>query len=215
MDTSTWLLPVIIVGALLTTASYFVGRSRNATLMKLYASAAETELKPLDQQYTWVGGYIGYRAEYKVKDDIVKMFKTTLHLRPRMSLLYYPVARFTMPHDKFYVVVECKRSLPGEAHLIRKGQYRFVPAGIDHIEQFRRRWVTIGGVEFELLYLDSRGENELLHWAESIKADDYSMINHLSFTSSTNVIYAYMNPSVDLIAAVLHTAPAFAKTIAK
>jgi len=215
MDMSTWVQPVVIVVALLTTGAYFVGRRKNASLMKVYGDVCEKELKPVDQQYTWVGGYIGFRADYKMKDEIVKAVKVTLHLKPRMSLLYYPVARFTMPHDKLFVVIESKRGLPGEAHLIQKGQYRFVPAGIDHIEQFRRRDVVLGGVEFELLYLDARGEKALLGWAESVKADDYSMIKHLSFTSSTNVVYARLEPEERLIVSVLRTGQAFTHSLVK
>ena len=57
-----------------------------------------------------------------------------------------------------YVVIESKKHLPGEAHLIQKGRYRFIPAGIDRIEQFRREQVILGGVEFQLLYLDAKGQ---------------------------------------------------------
>jgi len=215
MDSIPWLLPVVVAFAVAATASYFFGRKANASLMTYYAAVLEKALKPVDQNYTWIGGYVGYRAEYKVRDEYVKMVKAALHLKPRVSMLYYPIARFTMPHDKLYLVFECKQSLPGEAHLIRKGQYRFVPAGIDHIEQFRRKWVTLGAAEFELLYLDARGERELLRWAESIKADDYAMINHLSFTSSTNVVYAYVRPDEKLIESIARTVPQLVKSLAK
>ncbi|MCK5584444.1 hypothetical protein KAJ02_00055 [Candidatus Bipolaricaulota bacterium] len=215
MDASSWILPVIIVAALFVSMSYFVGRRRNALLMKEFAAVTEKAIKPLDQSYTWVGGYIGYKAEYKVKDEAVKAIKATLHLLPRMSVLYYPVSRFTMRHDKLYIVIESKKSLPGEAHLIKKGQYRFVPPGLDKPEQFTRREVFVGGVDFQLLSLDSRGGKELLQWAESLKVDDYSMVKHLSFTSSTNVVYAYIAPEEKLIEAILRTAPTFVKTIAR
>jgi hypothetical protein len=165
--------------------------------------------------YTWIGGYLGFKADYQLKDDVIKVIKATLHLKPRMSIMYLPVSRFTMPKDKLYVVIESKRGLPGEAHLIQKGQYRFIPAGIDKIEQFRRRPVILGGVEFELLYLDSRGEKALVGWAESIKADDYSMIKHLSFTSSTNVVYARVEPSESLIPSVLRTGQDFTRSLVK
>jgi hypothetical protein len=215
MDASSWLLPVVIVLAVVVTASYFFGRKVNASLMTLYSAALENAVKPIDQKYTWIGGYVGYRAEYKVQDEYLKQVRASLHLKPRVSLLYYPVARFTMPYDKLYLVFECKRGLPGEAHLIKKGQYRFIPAGIDRIEQFKRKWVTLGATEFELLYLDTRGERDLLAWAESIKADDYAMINHLSFTSSTNVVYAYVRPDEKLIESIVRTAPSFVKALTK
>lgn len=215
MDVTTWALPVVVVVALFIATTYFMGRRHNVVLMRIYAQSLEKALRPVDQKYTWIGGYVGYRAEYKVKDDYIKMVKASLHLLPRMSLLYRPIARFTMRHDKLYLVFECKQSLPGEAHLIKKGQYRFVPAGIDREEQFRRRDVTLGGVEFELLYLDSRGEKELLRWAESLQVADYSRVKHLSFTSSTNVTYAYVDPDEEMIAAVARTAPEFVRAIAK
>jgi hypothetical protein len=215
MDTASWILPVIIVAALGTTAAYFVGRRDNVTLMKLYASVLETALKPVDQQYTWIGGYLGFRAEYQLKGDVVKTIKATLHLKPRMSIMYLPVSRFTMPRDRLYVVIESRHHLPGEAHLIQKGQYRLIPAGIDNIEQFRKRQVVLGGIEFELLHLDSRGEKGVLGWAEAIRAEDYSMIKHLSFTSSTNVVYARIEPSETLIPTVLHTGLEFTRSLVK
>lgn len=215
MDTSSWILPLIIVAALGTTAAYFVGRRQNVMLMKVYAGMAEMALKPADQTYTWLGGYLGFRADYQMKDEFIKLIKVTLHLKPRMSIMYLPVSRFTMPRDKMYVVIESKKHLPGEAHLIQKGQYRFIPAGIDRIEQFRREPVILGGVEFELLYLDAKGQKALLGWAESIKADDYSMIKHLSFTSSTNVVYARIEPGESLIPSVLRTGEEFTRSLGK
>lgn len=211
----TWVLPLLIAAAVGVTAWYFMGRKANATLMKVYANALERSLKPVDQDYTWVGGYVGYRATYKVKNPIVREVKATLHLRPRMSILYLPIARFTMPTDKLYMVFECKQSLPGEAHLIKKGMYRVLPAGIEDMEKLRSQDVTIGGVEFRLLSIDSRGEKEIVRWAEDLRADDYARVKHLSYTSSTNVVYAYIEPDEELISAVARTAPEFAASVAK
>ena len=195
--------------------SYFLGRRHNVMLMKVFAGVVEAALKPADQMYTWIGGYLGFRADYQMKDEVIKVIKVTLHLKPRMSIMYLPVSRFTMPRDKMYVVIESKKHLPGEAHLIQKGQYRFIPAGIDRIEQFRREQVILGGVEFQLLYLDAKGQKALLGWAEAIKADDYSMIKHLSFTSSTNVVYARIEPEEDLIPKIMRTGQEFTRSIAK
>ncbi len=215
MDASSWILPLIIVAALGTTVAYFMGRRQNVTLLRFYSGVMEKALKPADQMYTWIGGYLGFRADYQLKDDVIKEVKATLHLKPRMSIMYLPVSRFTMPHDKLYVVIQSKRGLPGEAHLIQKGQYRFIPAGIDRIEQFHRKEVVLGGVEFQLLYLDSRGEKAVFGWAEAIKAEDYSMIKHLSFTSSTNVVYARIEPGESLIPSVIRTGLDFTRSLVK
>jgi len=215
MDTSSWVFPVLIAAALATTAAYFVGRRNNVALMKLYAGVSEQSIKPADQVYTWLGGYLGFRADYQMKDEFIKQIKVTLHLKPRMSIMYLPVSRFTMPRDKMYMVIECKKHLPGEAHLIQKGQYRFIPAGIDRIEQFKREPVILGGVEFELLYLDAKGQKAIRGWAEAVKAEDYSMVKHLSFTSSTNVVYARFEPTESLIPSIIRTGQEFTRSLGK
>ncbi|MCK4263039.1 MAG: hypothetical protein KAW95_03240 [Dehalococcoidia bacterium] len=198
MSGISWAFPVLIACAIALTAGYFFGRRKNVLLMKQYASALEGALKPGDQTYTWVGGYIGFRAEYKVKSELVKRVKATLHLKPRMSLLYYPIALVTMRHDKLYLVVEVGKKVSGEGHLIRKGHYRVIPPGIANVERFRKREVALGNVQFELLSLDITGEKQLLAWAQGLKID-FDRVKHLSFTSSTDVIYAFVDPAADLI----------------
>ena len=70
-------------------------------------------------------------------------------------------------------------------------------------------------MELQVLYQDARGEKAIQGWAESIKADDYSMIKHLSFTSSTNVVYARVEPEQRLISSVLRTGQTFAHSLIK
>lgn len=214
MSITSWVFPIAIAFALAVSAGYFLGRRKNALLMKQYAAAIEGALKPSDQQYTWVGGYIGFRADYKVKSELVKRVKATLHLLPRLSLLYYPIALLTMRHDKLYIVVEVAKSLTGEAHLIKKGHYRLFPPGIDHVERFRQSEVTLGDTAFELLCQDAKGERQLFSWARELKVD-FNRVKHLSFTSSTNVIYAFVEPSTDLIPVLLKAMPELAPTVVK
>ena len=214
MSASSWAFPVLIVVALVVAAGYFLGRRKNVLLMKLYADAIEGAVNSSDQQYTWVGGYIGFKADYKVKSQLVKKVKATLHLLPRLSLLYYPFALLTMRHDKLYVIVEVAKSLAGEAHLIKKGHYRFLPPGIDDVERLRRSEVTLGDTKFELLSEDAKGERQLLSWAQGLKVD-FNKVKHLSFTASTNVMYAFVEPDTDVIPALLKAMPELAPTILK
>lgn len=213
MSITSWLFPLLIVFAIVVAVQYFLGRRKNLILMQEYANAMEDALKPIDQQYTWIGGYIGFKAEYKVKREVVKKVKATLHLKPRLSLLYYPIAKLTMRHDKLYVVMETSKDIDGEAHLIQKGYYRMGPS-IKDIEKFHKRYVKLGDREFEMLCRDGKGERQLLSWARSLKVD-FKRIKHLSFTSSTNVVYAFIEPSSDLIPVLLARMPDLAGTIIK
>lgn len=197
MNITSWVFPLLIIFAVVATAQYFLGRRKNLVFIQKYAHAMEDALKPIDKQYTWVGGYIGFKSGYKVKQEMVKEVKATLHMMPRLSLLYYPIAKLTMRHDKLYVVVETSKNIRGETHLIQKGYYRLGP-GIKDVEKFHRRYIKLGDREFEILYQDGEGERQLLSLAQSLRVD-FKRIKHLSYTSSTNVIYAFVDPSLDLI----------------
>ncbi|MEA3253383.1 MAG: hypothetical protein U9Q17_00365 [Chloroflexota bacterium] len=214
MDLSSWLFPLLIAVAIAATALYFRGRRKNLILMKEYARAIERVLKPVDQTYTWVGGYIGFKADYKVKQALVKTVKVTLHLMPRLSMFYYPIAKLTMKHDKLYVVMEASKDIEGEGHLIRKGYYRVIPPGIKDIEKFHKRDVKLGDREFEMLYQGRKREELLLSWAQGLKID-FNKVKHLSFTSSTNVVYALVEPTQELIPALLAAMPDLAAAVVK
>lgn len=198
MSITSWIFPLLIIFAIVITVMYFLGRRKNLVLIREYAQAMEKILKPTSQQYTWLGGYIGFKAEYKVKQEIVGKVKPTLHMMPRLSLLYYPVAKLTMRHDKLYIVMETSRNIDGEAHLIQKGYYRLGPS-IKNIEKFHKRYTNLGDIEFEMLYQDGKGESRLLSLAQGFTNVDSKRIKHLSFTSSTNVIYALVDPSLELL----------------
>lgn len=213
MNITSWVFPLLIIFAVVATTQYFLGRRKNLVLIQKYANAMEAALKPIDKQYTWVGGYIGFKSEYSVKQEMVKRVRATLHMMPRLSLLYYPIAKLTMRHDKLYVVIETAKNIDGEAHLIQKGYYR-MPPGIKDVGKFHKKYVMLGDREFEMLYQDGEGERRLLSWAQSLRVD-FKRIKHLSFTSSTNVIYALVEPSLDLFPALFTSTLDFAPKIVK
>jgi len=213
MNVNSWVFPVLVISALVVAIAYFLGRRNNLILMKRYANVLENALKPDDQQYTWLGGYIGFKAEYKGKWGVVNKVRPTLHLKPRLSLLYYPIALLTMRHDKLYIVMETSREIEGEAHLIQKGYYRIGP-NIENEEKFRRTDANLGGKNFELLYQKQKEGERLLGWAQGLMID-FNRVKHLSFTSSTNVIYAFIEPKEDLITTLLKKMPALAQAVVK
>ena len=213
MNVNSWVFPVLVISALVVAIAYFLGRRNNLILMKRYANVLENALKPDDQQYTWLGGYIGFKAEYKGKWGVVNKVRPTLHLKPRLSLLYYPIALLTMRHDKLYIVMETSREIEGEAHLIQKGYYRIGP-NIENEEKFRRTDANLGGKNFELLYQKQKEGERLLGWAQGLMID-FNRVKHLSFTSSTSVLYAFIEPTDDLITTLLKKMPALAQAVVK
>ena len=214
MGDGSWIFVLLVTVALVVTMGYFFGRRKNLVLMQRYANVLEQALKPADQQYTWLGGYIGFKAEYKGKWGVVKKVSPTLHLKPRLSLLYYPVALLTMRHDKLYLIMETAKEIQGEAHLIQKGYYRVIGPNIKNVEKFRRQEVNLGGRDFELLCKERKQGERLLSWARGLMTD-FNRVKHLSFTSSTNVLYALIEPEEDLITTLLAKMPALAQAVVK
>ncbi len=214
MNVNSLVFPVLVIFAVVVAAGYFLGRRKNLVLMKRYANVLENALKPDDQQYTWLGGYIGFKAEYNGKWGVVNKVRPTLHLKPRLSVLYYPIALLTMRHDKLYIVMETSKEIQGEAHLIQKGYYRIIGPNIENVEKFHRRDVNLGGKDFELFYQERKEGERLLSWAQELTTE-FNHVKHLSFTSSTNVIYAFIEPKEDLITTLLKKMPALAQAVVK
>ncbi|NJE04781.1 hypothetical protein E3E36_01150 [Thermococcus sp. M36] len=193
--TSGFILAIMVLAAV-SSIQFFKGRKLNLQIMQHYLRSIEDVVKPEDKEYVWLGGYIGFRAYYRVNRDNVKKFEYTLTLLPRQSLLYFPIALLTSRHDKLYIVVKPQSQIKREAHLIQKGYYRIKPR-IENEEFLKRETVVIGNREYEALYEKRRDVELLKYLVESLSKP--GNIKHVSLTPSTNVFYVLMKPEPDTI----------------
>lgn len=60
---------LFIAFTLLVTVGYSLGRKRNLEIAKSIGKTLEDILIPFDQNYTWIGGSIGFCANYINKDS--------------------------------------------------------------------------------------------------------------------------------------------------
>ncbi len=192
---STWIWAIMVIAAL-TTIQFYKGRKLNLQLMTHYLETIEEVVKPEDKDYVWLGGYIGFRANYKINRDNVRRFEYTLTLLPRHSLLYFPIALITSRHDKLYVVVRPFAQIKREAHLIQKGYYRLKP-DIENEPLLQKGEVEIAGKKYEALYEKRRDVENLKALIESLSKP--ANIKHVSLTPKTNVFYILMKPEPDTI----------------
>ena len=109
---------LITILTLLVLAGNFLGRKKNLSIVKSVGNTLEEVLKPNDQDYTWLGGSIGFHANYKCKD--FKNVEATLTLLPRQSPLYYPVSFLVSGFDKLYVTFFLKLKIKSEGHIVNK-----------------------------------------------------------------------------------------------
>ncbi|GAB6135068.1 hypothetical protein [Thermococcus prieurii] len=196
MEVSSTLLFALMVVAALTSIQFYKGRKLNIQLMEHYLRSIEEIVKPEDKDYVWLGGYIGFRASYKVNRDNIRKFEYTLTLLPRHSLLYFPIALLTSRHDKIYFVIRPFAEIKREAHLIQKGYYRLSP-NIENEDFLQRETIEIAGKEYEALYEKKRDVIKLKELVESLSKPHN--VKHVSLTPKTNVFYVLMKPEPEAI----------------
>ncbi len=196
MELTSGILLGIMVLAALASIQFYKGRKWNLQLMYHYLQSIEEVVKPEDKDYVWLGGYIGFRAVYKVNRDNIRKFEYTLTLLPRQSLFYFPIALLTSRHDKLYVVIKPFAQIKREAHLIQKGYYRMRP-DIENEPLLQKEIIEVGGRKYEALFEKRRDVENLKALLESLPKPHN--VKHISLTPKTNVFYVLMKPEPETI----------------
>ncbi len=76
---------------------YIAGYKKNIKIMKEMAETLEAAFSPKDKLYTYLGGVLGFIAEYQA--DGFEKISVTLRLIPRQSALYLPFMFVTSGKD--------------------------------------------------------------------------------------------------------------------
>ena len=187
------LLLVVLCG--LTTLQFFKGRKVNLALMSIFSHELENGIKPIDKLYTWLGGYIGFKAEYDTSEEMLDKVEATLTLLPRHSLFYLPITLLVTKRDRLYLVFNVKKKLLNEAHIIEK-RYRRTRK-IEGEEAFDVEEISVGKKKYEVLYEKSSVAKTLITWFNSL--EDPSLIKHIAIVPKTNVVYVFMKPKSGLV----------------
>ncbi|BDC35966.1 MAG: hypothetical protein EF806_03630 [Candidatus Methanoliparum thermophilum] len=110
------LIFLIILLSAIAMYQFFKGRKLNLGIMSRVSNDLEESLKPLDKEYTWLGGYVGFKAKYKLSNADVE---ATLTLLPRHALLYFPISLLVNKADRLYIVVKGRMEI-NELHIFGK-----------------------------------------------------------------------------------------------
>ncbi len=112
----------LLLFSILLVAAYYRGGKKNLRILRATAGMLEETLKPIDKTYTWLGGTIGFKAEYRVSGfEKVEALVTVL---PRQSLLYMPFALLRGSRDRLEMVFFLKNGPEGEFHLIKEDELK-------------------------------------------------------------------------------------------
>ena len=94
-----------LTGLLVLWGAYW--RRKNLQFIRAVGEVLETVLRPRHQRYTWLGGVIGFSAEFKTDAfGVVRVVFTTL---PRQSLLYLPLAWVLGRRDRLELLIMMKQ----------------------------------------------------------------------------------------------------------
>lgn len=177
-----WLLILLAVASLWV---YRQGARINRIRAQEVARILERVLEPEDQTYTWLGGLIGFHAEYSLKDG--DRAEATLTLLPRQSLLYYPIARLlTSRHDRLYLLIRRSQAPPFEFHLLHPRR-RLLTGRIERAAQLTRETWPLDGIPFQAAYDPGAEVGPLRRWAEALPFPD--ALSHLAVVPATRTVF--------------------------
>ncbi|NPA16076.1 MAG: hypothetical protein GXO44_05960 [Deferribacteres bacterium] len=163
--------------SLVLVAVFYVGMRKNLRLARMMAEILEAVLKPVDRTYTWLGGVIGFAAEYKVK-GFEKVY-ANFRLFPRHSLLWMPFALLSGRRDTLQLLVFLKCRVGQEFHVVRKGILKPKIYNKDKLKK-----AEDGSLEFYYEHsLEMR--DEVLPVVERLSP----FLFHLAITPEKNVFY--------------------------
>ncbi|MCD6363750.1 MAG: hypothetical protein J7M13_07140 [Synergistetes bacterium] len=185
---------IFILSAIMT-LQFFKGRKINLLLMKNYLGEIEAPLKIRDKEYTWIGGYVGFKAGYKIQNPLFSFFEVSLILAPRQSLIYLPLSLLLFRGDRaFFLLTPRGKRISRELHLIRDEAFLFKPKIRRKKELFEKR-ASICGVNFRILYEDEKAVEDILKLFKRYKGN-IKIIKHLALVPSTNRVYLHLKPMV-------------------
>ncbi len=193
MNTSGNVIFIIIILAGISVLQFQKGRRINLTLMKLYVEGFEKKLKIKDQNYTWIGGYAGFKADYDLSDNYIKRAELTLTLLPRQSLFYLPISFLVKRGDRLFIVLRPRFRVKSDAHIIKSFYYLFGPE-IREINELNKGNIELDNNKgFYSLYEDEATLEKLRKLTQDVFSD-VKRVRHIALVKETNVLFCLIRP---------------------
>ncbi len=106
----------LLAGAL--SYGFYWGYKKNLSIMKETAKLLEEYFTPTRKYYTWIGGVVGFEAQYFLLDG--RKIHVKLILVPRHAILYYPISLLLKRRDKLFFRGKLDLSDIDEKHIIKR-----------------------------------------------------------------------------------------------
>ena len=138
----------------LLTFGYFWGRRSNRRIFHSAFNDLVDVVKPDDQNFTNIGGAVGFHANLFVKKKGIPFSRVdaTITLLPRHSWLYLPVSKLIRKYDRLFITLYLKKPPLEEAHLIESKYSKFMGSKIENAHLMHHETVKWETLDFHLYY---------------------------------------------------------------
>ncbi len=172
-----------LVGAsLLLVGAFHVGHKRNLRLATRFSCLLEGCLQPKDQNYTWLGGVMGFTGEYQVPG--FKKVIVVYRLLPRQSLLWVPFHFLTGDRDTVQALFYLNGPPSQEFHLVQGGLLK--QPKIYNLSLLKAEKKVLAGKGFKVLY---EKDLSLLDRVLGLLGEDLLLVRHVAITKEKGVFY--------------------------
>ncbi len=191
-------ISALVVLAIISTVSYYLGTKKNRWLVSLMSKQLEEALKPKTTNYVNIGGVIGYNFVYSLPAPYTSA-KGTITLSPRHSILYLPVSKLLGISDRFFVNIFTKKKFKGEGHIV-DAKY-LGKANIAGLERMERKELVAKGKKFVLLWRKAELSSALENTLAAL--EDPTSLRHFCAYQETGTFFIHLRPKAGQLAETL------------
>ncbi len=181
---------------------FSLGKKRNNKILLSALHDLVDVIKPDDQEFINIGGFVGYHANFSFKEkDIIREIAATITLLPRHAPLYMPISKFVMRNDRLFISLYMRCSPPGEGHLIQKEYADFRGPKITNVYRLYREEM-LWGQHVYYLYYDT---TLIHHYLTKCIGDipDPGHIQHIAILPDERKVFIFMIPEEGAVAECL------------
>ena len=196
---------VVVIGVLMLVL--FRNRKYNLLTIRAIGKELESALQPEDQTYTWLGGSVGFNAEYKTGKPLRKV-EATLTMLSRQSMFFYPISKLLFGNDRLFIVLyPARKTIKREAHILDRWYYKLRLRNFDNESALTRSSLQLKGKTFDIFSSDKAGITMLTTWLQTLPFPE--RVKHVALMPDTGTVYLYMDPKVETVSPVVQALKTF------
>ena len=186
--------------SVLLTLGYFWGRRSNRRIYQSAFNDLIGVVKPDDQNFTNIGGAIGFHANLFVKKKGTPFSRVdaTITLLPRHSWLYLPISKLIRKYDRLFITLYLKKPPAEEAHLIENKYSKFMGSKIENAHLMHHETVKWKNIDFHLYYTSREMVEKMRAFIK--KNPDPGVIRHIALVPEQKKGFVFMIPKHDQVA---------------